>query len=118
MNAAKRRKLSIRITISALALLLLSAGVFLWVAVTDHDGTALIPVILIGAVMFFAWRAPGKAGILLLLFSPIGFFLALLVSTNLEGLVWLGGIPLISGVLLVLADVLLPVARDEETSAI
>jgi hypothetical protein len=80
------------------------------------------PVILIGAVMWLAWHAPGRAGVVLLLFSPIGFFLLALGSTSSDpqaqvilGLVWWVEIPFISGVLLVIADRVLPVARNEET---
>jgi hypothetical protein len=73
-----------RITVIALALLLVSAALFVYAAVAGRDAIALIPAILIGVVMLAAWHAPGEAGILLLLFSPIGFFLAVLGSTNLD----------------------------------
>jgi hypothetical protein len=72
-----------RITVIALALLLVSAALFVYAAVAGRDAIALIPAILIGVVMLAAWHAPGEAGILLLLFSPIGF-LAVLGSTNLD----------------------------------
>jgi hypothetical protein len=59
---AKRRQLLRRFTIVGLVPLLISAGLFVYVGVTDHDATVLIPVILIAATMFFGWRAPGHTG--------------------------------------------------------
>jgi len=122
VKPARRQRLATGIAVTALALLVASAALWLYVAVAD-DAAAFIPAVLIAAVVLFAWRAPVKAGILLLLFSPIGFFVALLGSTNLdprsqviEALVWLGGVPLVAGVLLIVASFLLPAAPDAKTS--
>jgi hypothetical protein len=106
----QRQELARRLTIVGLAPLLISAGLFLYYAAIDHDPRALIPAALIAAVMFFGWHAPGGTGLFLLLFTPIGLFLVVLGSTNLdptskviEGLAFFGGIPFISGVLLIIA---------------
>jgi hypothetical protein len=113
------------ITITASALLLVSAGLFLWGALFEDGGAvALVPAILIGAVMWLAWRTPGRAGVLLLLFSPVGFFLLALGSTSNDpqsqvilGFLCFVGIPLVSGVLLVIADLLLPKAHEKATGS-
>ena len=106
------------LAVIALAPLLASTGLCVYGAVSDRHAGGLLAVVLIGAVMLFAWRAPGKAGLLLLVFSPI-WLVATSDPSNLEpqaqmiaALVWVGT-PLVSGVLLVIADVVLPGASDE-----
>jgi hypothetical protein len=81
------------IAVIALAPLLVSAGLFLYEAVTARDAGALIPAILIAAVMF-----PDV--------DP--------KSQVIEVFVLFAGVPLVSGVLLVIADFVLPVAGSEE----
>jgi hypothetical protein len=74
-----------------------------------YSGT-VIPAFAIGAFAYVGWRRPGIVGGLLVAFAPFGAFGALLGSTNLDpasqvilGLVWLGGLPLVSGLLFLVA---------------
>ena len=90
----------------------LSAMPFLEIAAATSPA-ALIPPGLIAAFGYGGWRQPGVFGCLLILFAPIvfapiGTFLVLLGSTNLDpasqvifGLVWWAGLPLLSGALLI-----------------
>jgi hypothetical protein len=92
----------------ALVPLAVSAAFFLTVATTASE--AAIPAVVIGAFAYLAWRKPGLVGGLLIAFAPFGAFAALLGSTNLDpasqvifALTWFAGLPLASGVLLVVA---------------
>jgi hypothetical protein len=89
----------------------ISGFLFLYAAVADHSIGEAIPGLLIAAFSLVAWRFPG-VGALLILFSPIGAFLVVLGSTNLDpasqvilGLIVWAGLPFVSGALLVAAEV-------------
>jgi O-antigen ligase len=70
----------------------------------------VVPAFVIGAFAYLAWRKPALAGGLLVAFTPFGAFAALLGSTNLDpasqvilGFVWFAGLPLVSGLMLLVA---------------
>jgi hypothetical protein len=70
----------------------------------------LVAVAVLAALGLSAWRRPGLVGALAVAFAPIGFFLVLLGSTNLDptsqvlgAVAYLSGLPLAAGVLLLIA---------------
>jgi hypothetical protein len=108
----KRPSLAWRLKVIGLTTIGVSAFLFAYLAVAHHSIGPAIPALVIGAFGLVGWRVPGVVGFLLILFAPIGAFLVLLGSTNLDpasqvilGLVWWAGLPIVSGVLLVAATV-------------
>jgi hypothetical protein len=70
----------------------------------------LVAVAVLAALGLGAWHRPALVGALAVAFAPIGFFLVLLGSTNLDptshvlvGTAYLSGLPLAAGVLLLIA---------------
>jgi hypothetical protein len=85
-----------------------TALIFVLTAATARritQGAIAILVILAvtAAFSYLAWRRPGLAGGLLVAFTPIAFGLAAF-GGEIWGVVWLAGVPLVSGVLLIFAS--------------
>jgi hypothetical protein len=85
-----------------------TALIFLWLAATANRVTLGIVLILViisvtAALAYLAWRRPGLTGGLLVAFTPIGMGLGAL-GGSLWGVVWLGGVPLVSGLLFIFAS--------------
>ena len=105
MPRAHEQRFSIAWWLKLLALVPFAVSIVLFL----FAGT-LIPALVTGAFAYLGWRKPRFVGGLLIAIAPFGAFVALLGSTNLDpasqvilGFVWLGGLPLVSGVLFIVA---------------
>jgi hypothetical protein len=58
VDAAKRREVSLRLTLIALASSVIGDGFFRYLGISDHDSSVLIPVLVIAGTMIVSWRAP------------------------------------------------------------